>query len=68
MGCTAEVDHKDYYPPTVNHKTETSHVKRVASRLFGEDKVKPDELPMTASEDFSFFLQQRPGCFYMLGT
>lgn len=55
------------YPPTVNHKTETDHVIRVASEWFGEDKVKSDELPLTASEDFSFFLEEKPGCFYMLG-
>jgi hippurate hydrolase len=24
-------------------------------------------LPLTASEDFSYFLEERPGCFYMLG-
>lgn len=22
---------------------------------------------MTAAEDFSYYLQERPGCFYMLG-
>ena len=27
-----------------------------------------DDLPITASEDFSYFLQERPGCFFALGT
>jgi metal-dependent amidase/aminoacylase/carboxypeptidase family protein len=30
FGCEAEVDHHDMYPPTVNHKTETEHVVRLA--------------------------------------
>ncbi|TNV78201.1 hypothetical protein FGO68_gene7263 [Halteria grandinella] len=67
MGCKAEVDIIDMYPPTVNHAKETEHVIRVASAAFGADKVKSQDLPLTASEDFSFFLENRPGCFYMLG-
>ncbi len=67
MGCVAHVDLLDMYPATVNHKTETQHVIRIATANFGADKVKGDDLPLTASEDFSYFLEERPGCFYMLG-
>ena len=59
MGCIAEVDLIDYYPTVVNHKTETEHVIRVASEHFGADKVKSQDLPLTASEDFSYFLEER---------
>lgn len=68
FGCTAELDINDKYPPTVNHKTETEHVIRIAKANFGEEKVKSDGLPMTAAEDFSYYLQEKPGCFFMLGT
>ena len=27
-----------------------------------------EELPMTASEDFAYFIQEKPGCFFTLGT
>lgn len=67
MGCVADVSLVDMYPATVNHKTETQHIVRIAKANFGEDKVKSDDLPLTASEDFSYFLEARPGCFYMLG-
>jgi len=67
MGCVAHVDLTDMYPATVNHKVETDHVIRIATANFGADKVKSDDLPLTASEDFSYFLEERPGCFYMLG-
>ena len=30
--------------------------------------VTPVGLPKTGSEDFSYFLQERPGCYFNLGT
>ena len=27
-----------------------------------------EDLPLAASEDFSYFLQERPGCFFALDT
>ena len=67
-GCTIEIDINDKYPPTINHKTEVEHVIRIAEKNFGKERVKSDGLPMTAAEDFSFYLLERPGCFYALGT
>ena len=40
MNCVAEVELIDMYPPTINHKTETQHVIRIAEKYFGKDKVK----------------------------
>jgi hippurate hydrolase len=68
FGCTAELDIYDKYPSTVNHPKETEHVIRIAEANFGKEHVKSDGLPMTAAEDFSYYLMERPGCFYMLGT
>ena len=56
------------YPSVVNHPKETEHVKRLALKWFGPEHVSEDELPITASEDFSYFLQEKPGCFWTLGT
>lgn len=67
MGCVAHVDLEDMYPAVINHKNETQHVIRVASANFGADKVKSDDLPLTASEDFAYYLEKCPGCFYILG-
>ena len=39
-----------------------------AGNLIGAEKVKSDDLPIPASEDFSFFLEKKPGCFFFLGT
>jgi hippurate hydrolase len=54
------------YPSVINHATEADHVRRVAINYFGG--VSDEGLPVTASEDFSFFLQEKPGAFFVLGT
>ena len=68
MECDAVVSLEDMYPAVINHKTETDHVIRLAKKWFGEEHFSQDELPLSASEDFSYFLMERPGCFFALGT
>ena len=53
------------YPPTVNHVAETAFVER-ALRDMGAT-VQPFE-PTMGAEDFSFFLQAKPGCYFLIGN
>ena len=55
------------YPPTVNHAAETEFVKRVLGTVVGTDNVLPFE-PTMGAEDFSFFLQAKPGCYFTIGN
>ena len=66
--CTAEVEIEDTYPAVINHKEPTQHVIRLAKKYFGEEHFCQEELPLSASEDFSYFLEKKPGCFFALGT
>lgn len=66
--CRAEVTIWEKYPPIINHAKETQHVIRLAKKFIGEEHFSQDELPLSAGEDFSYFLQERPGCFFALGT
>ena len=68
MECRAEVNIHRGFPQVVNHSKETQHVKRLATKWFGPQHVSEDDLPLTASEDFAYYLQERPGCFFALGT
>ena len=68
MDCRAEVSFDRTYPAVINHKTETEHIKRLGAKWFGPQHLSEDDLPISGSEDFSFFLQERPGCFFTLGT
>ncbi len=67
-GARAEVTFKPGYPVTVNDPQGTAYVARVAAMVTGEEAVKSNYDPILGSEDFSFYLQQRPGAFYFVGT
>ncbi len=66
-GCEAEFSFKRNYPPTINHEAETAFARRVLGEVVGEDNVLEFE-PTMGAEDFSFFLQQKPGCYFMIGN
>ena len=55
------------YPPTTNHVRETDFVRRVLSDLVGTENVLDFE-PTMGAEDFSFFLLERPGCYFLIGN
>ncbi|MBB4845836.1 hippurate hydrolase [Paucibacter oligotrophus] len=58
---------KRNYPPTINHAAETEFVRQQLSAMAGPDKVQEFE-PTMGAEDFSFFLQQTPGCYFLIGN
>jgi hippurate hydrolase len=55
------------YPPTINHPAETEFVREVLARMCGPQNVLDFE-PTMGAEDFSFFLLERPGCYFMVGN
>jgi hippurate hydrolase len=55
------------YPPTVNHAAETDFVRRVLGELAGTQNVH-EFRPTMGAEDFSFFLQAKPGCYFLIGN
>ncbi|MEQ9364233.1 MAG: M20 aminoacylase family protein [Leptospirales bacterium] len=67
-GASFEFDYGRRYPPTVNTRRESSFVAEVVRDLFGEEALVTDYPPSMGSEDFSFMLEQRPGCYVKLGA
>jgi hippurate hydrolase len=63
FGAEADVDYQLGFPSLVNHAAETELIVEVARETFGEAKIAKDFRPRTASEDFAFYLEQRPGSF-----
>lgn len=60
--------HVDGYPPTINSYPECNKVVSDAATPFvGADRAAKPQKTMGA-EDFSYFLQQRPGCFFFVGA
>ena len=67
MGAKAEVDIRKGYPFLKNDEFTTEQAKKWAEDYLGEDRV--EELDIwPAGEDFAFFSQEVPSCFYRLGT
>jgi len=65
----AEIDlHIDVGYPTVYNNEQLNDVaKKMAEQYIGDDKVEETEVRMGA-EDFGYYSQQIPGCFFRLGT
>ncbi|MEN9699701.1 MAG: hypothetical protein RLZZ301_899 [Bacteroidota bacterium] len=55
------------YPFLQNDEVFTAHVKAVLSDTFGPEHIHELGLRMTA-EDFAFYSQQKPVCFFRLGV
>ncbi len=66
-GATAEVRLVDGYPPLVNDPAATEAVRRQVAAMLGEDNVRPI-LPRMTAEDFAFYVQEVPGCFFRIGV
>ena len=67
FGATCEFSFTRNYPPTINHVKETEFARRVLGSVVGVDNVVEFE-PTMGAEDFSFFLQAKPGCYFMIGN
>ncbi|MFC2250531.1 M20 aminoacylase family protein [Labrys portucalensis] len=68
FGARAEVHYPSGYPVLVNHADETAFARQVATRHFGEDRIRRGFRPITASEDFAFMLKERPGSYLFIGN
>ena len=66
-GATAEFRFQRNYPPTINHAAETEFVRGVMREVAGEANVLAFE-PTMGAEDFSFFLQGKPGAYFLIGN
>ena len=68
FGATAEVDFRLLFSPTVNNPAEAEFAARICAELVGQDKVERNPPLIMASEDFSFMLEQVPGCYLNIGN
>jgi hippurate hydrolase len=67
LGCRAEVVLEPGYPATVNDQDAVRRVRRAAADALAPDGVIEIERPSMAAEDFSFYGQRLPSCFFFLG-
>ena len=66
FNCIITLDYKDGYPPVINNAKITQKVYNAATKIV-QDKVIEPYLSM-GGEDFSYFSNRVPGCFFFLGS
>ena len=55
-------------PPAINTDRETSIARHAAQQVVGPGCVVTQEYPSLGAEDFSYYLQEIPGCYVRFGT
>ncbi len=65
-GAKIVLDYQDGYPPVINNERITKKLIHAAKKIAGQNVVEP-YLTM-GGEDFSYFSNQVPGCFFFLGS
>ncbi|MFJ7512858.1 M20 family metallopeptidase [Peribacillus simplex] len=66
-GATAQVEYYRGTQAVINDEYSAKLVQKVASNAFGEDAVY-NEKPTMGGEDFSFYLDEVPGSFALVGS
>jgi len=67
LGGRADVEYTRGYPPTVNDSEMAEVVRKAAVAVLGEERVHQAK-PIMPAEDFSYFLLERPGTYFMTGS
>lgn len=68
FGCTGKFEYHEMWPATINSDTEMIDIARKAAvKLYGDD-VLLELTPTMGGESFSYYLNERPGCYAFMGT
>ena len=67
FGATCTFEFRRNYPPTINHPAETAFVRQVMGDIVGPANVQEFE-PTMGAEDFSYYLLEKPGCYFLIGN
>ncbi len=68
LGASATVDFRELFAPTINDAREADFAAAVCAELVGAERVDRSPALLMGSEDFSFMLEQVPGCYLNIGN
>ncbi|MEN5276334.1 M20 aminoacylase family protein [Brucella sp. TWI432] len=68
FGAVADVNYQWGFPALINAKAETEFARQLALSTFSNGTVIEAFRPRTASEDFAFMLEQKPGTYFFVGN
>ncbi|MFT6914629.1 MAG: amidohydrolase [Motiliproteus sp.] len=68
-GVQCQVDIQPRYQATINHEQPAAEVRACWQHLNGPESLETEQRPpIMASEDFSYYLQEIPGAFALIGA
>jgi amidohydrolase len=67
MRAEVTAEYRRGVPATVNDPAMAAIARKAAIEVVGAEHVRP-QVPTMGGEDFSFFLQEKPGCYFFVGT
>ena len=62
------IEIREGYPPVINSASEVEIARAAAAHILGENGLTVSDHPSMGSEDFSYYLEQVPGCFVRFGA
>jgi amidohydrolase len=68
FGASARTEFRLIFAPLVNDPREADYAAGICEELVGADNVRRDPSLIMASEDFSFMLNEVPGCYFNIGN
>jgi amidohydrolase len=66
--CQLRFDWKPGYPPTVNDPAMSDLLAAAAKTVVGAGQYFPVPKPSMGGEDFAYYLEKVPGCFFLIGV
>ena len=66
-GATVELEYKYIVKPTTNDEASSAIAKGAVEKILGPEGVGHLE-KLTGGEDFSYYLDEKPGCFAFIGV
>ena len=67
-GCEIDFKWNEGYPSTINDPKMADYVAAIARQTLGPDRFLPIAKPSMGGEDFSYYLEKVPGCFFLVGV
>jgi amidohydrolase len=69
LGADVELKYERQCLPTINDPIMTEFVRSIAAEVVGPENIITNDSARTmGGEDFSFFLERVPGCFFFIGS
>ena len=66
--CAVEFDWSDGYPATINDPQMADYIADLSRKVLGPDRYVPAARPAMGGEDFAYYLERVPGCFFLIGV